>query len=164
MTFSAPSTELSFVQINPNAWRDVWNEYAPDFNSFMLEMQVNPDIVRAFVMKIVERVSNVNAFNIWQGDVTTTGATYAEFDGLLTKLLAAGGYIDAKPTGTTGSITAANVLDYLADVRASLLAKPGRATKRLARTPRAPLWSTGAQRMAAAPETLTPPASEVAPS
>ena len=110
--------------INPNSWRAVWNEFAPDFNSLMLEMQVNPELTRAFITKIVERVSNVNAFNIWQGDVTTTGATYAEYDGLLTKLLAAGGYIDAKPTGTTGSFTASNINDYLNDVRQAMLAKP----------------------------------------
>ena len=46
----------------------------------------------------------------------------------------------------------------------SLLEDPGRATKRLARMVRCPLSSTGAQRMAAAPETLVPPASDVAPS
>lgn len=110
--------------INPNAWRDVWNEFAPSFNQLMVDMQVNPQIAQAFIRKIVERVSNVNAFNIWQGDTTTTGATYAQFDGLLTKLIAAGGYIDAKPTGTTGSITAANISTYLGYIRAVMLAKP----------------------------------------
>ena len=110
--------------ITPNGWRAVWNEFAPSFNELMLEMQVNPEITRAFIQKIVARVSNNNAFNIWQGDTATSGATYAEFDGLLTKLLAAGGYIDAKPTGTTGSFTASNINDYLNDVRQSMLAKP----------------------------------------
>lgn len=110
--------------IIPNAWRSVWNEYAPNFNQFLLDLQVNPKIQQGFSERILQRVSAVNAYNVWQGDTVTTGATYANFDGIFKKLAdigtGAGGYNETQGTATA-ALAAANIVDaFLATEQAVL--------------------------------------------
>lgn len=89
--------------IRPNAYRSVWGVFAPSFDDFLLELQLNPKVQQAFFERITQRRSNVDAYNIWQGDTATTGATYANYDGIFKNLAdigsGTGGYVDVTPSG-----------------------------------------------------------------
>jgi hypothetical protein len=52
--------------IIPNAWRSVWQDYAPSVQDLMVEMQVNPTIAQAVFERIVQLRSNVDAYTLWQ--------------------------------------------------------------------------------------------------
>jgi len=111
--------EIFIPNVQPNAWRSVWQEYAPNIDELMLELQVNPTIQQAFFERIVELNSNVTAFQVWQGDTATTGATYSNYDGIFKQLAdlgsGSGGYIDVTPSGAS-AITSSTVLDAFDEV------------------------------------------------
>lgn len=114
--------------ILPNAWRAVWREFAPSPTEAFDQMMLNSKIRDAFVMRVLQKTQEVNSFNIWQGDTVTTGATYANYDGLVKKVVDTAGTVDATTTGAA-TFTASNVAGYMNSVYDSLVAKPALKSK-----------------------------------
>lgn len=109
---------------NPNDWRRFWQPFAPTWREAFDYLTMNPKVRESFVSEILKAVGKVNVYNLWQGDTLGTGATYSEFDGIITKLLSAGGYVDAAGTDAPAAFTAGNVGTALAAVMAEIVARP----------------------------------------
>lgn len=93
--------------IDPNDFRDVFEAFQLPAETLYTFPSLPPAVQVAFILEILEQVSDQIDKNLWLGDVS--GADPIDrFDGWLTQLYANGDFVDATPTGAT-SFTAANI-------------------------------------------------------
>jgi hypothetical protein len=114
--------------ILPNGWRGVWREFAPSPTEAFETMMLNSKIRDAFVMRVLQKTQEVNSYNLWQGDTVTTGAPYANYDGLIKKVVDTAGTVDATTTGAA-TFTSSNIAGYMATVYDTLVGKPALKSK-----------------------------------
>lgn len=112
--------------INPNDWRSVWPQFAPSPSEAFNFLTMNATVRQAYFERLISKVSEVNAPNVWQGDdVTSPAATYNKYKGLLYRLKVdgSGQYTDVTPSGAA-AFTSSNIDDALALVYDELVTRP----------------------------------------
>jgi hypothetical protein len=97
--------------IKPNDLRRIWPQWQPGGD--LTNLMMNVEFLGKMFMRYFNGAGTQIAKCFWQGDTTSGTPALTLFNGIITRLVADGGYIAVTPAG---AITKANVVDRVQEV------------------------------------------------